>query len=290
VNFEDTGLPDMTRTDKQKNASRISASREDGFPKTQNRAIYVLVHGAWHGSWCWKRVRKGLRDAGHEVFTPTLTGLGERSHLNAATVDLSTHIADVVNLLRWEDLSDVILCGHSYGGSVIRAVADRVPERICTLVYLDAFVPEDGQSLLDLHAPEHAQHMRLQAKTAGAGWNVPPIPAERFNVNPRDAAWVNAQCTPQSIASFEERIKLNREPFRPDNTAFVLATEWDDSPFRAAHERAKAKGWQTRTVPCGHEVMLDLPGELTHLLLEFETSAVPSSHKSLHEDNIHVAQ
>ena len=266
----------MTRTDEPRNASGISPTREDGVPETQNPATYVLVHGAWHGSWCWKRVRKGLQDAGHQVFTPTLTGLGERSHLNSPSVDLSTHIADVVNLLRWEDLSDVILCGHSYSGSVIRGIADRVPERIRTLVYLDAFVPEDGESLFDL-APEHAQHLRLHAKTTGAGWNVPPIPAERFNVNLRDTAWVNAQCTPQSIASFEEHIKLNRVSSRTHDTIYVLATGWDNSPFRAAHERAKAKGWQTRTVACGHEVMLDLPGELTDLLLEFATFAAPSS-------------
>jgi len=111
----------------------------------QNRTTYVLVHGAWHGSWCWKRVRKSLRDAGHQVFTPTLTGVGDRSHLNSAAINLSTHIADVVNLLQWEDLSDVVLCGHSYGGSVISGVIDRIPERIRTLVYLDAFVPEDGE-------------------------------------------------------------------------------------------------------------------------------------------------
>jgi pimeloyl-ACP methyl ester carboxylesterase len=134
--------------------SRISPTPEEGRPKAQNQATYVLVHGAWHGSWCWKRVRKNLQDAGHQVFTPTLTGLGERSHLNSAAVNLSTHVADVANLFRWEDLSDVILCGHSYGGNVISGVADQVPERIRTLVYLDAFVPEDGESLFDLHSPE----------------------------------------------------------------------------------------------------------------------------------------
>src|SRR4029077_10187350 len=135
----------------------------------QNQTTYVLVHGVWHGSWCWKRVRKSLRDAGHQVFTPHLTGLGERSHLNSAAVNLSTHIADVVNMLRWEDLSDVILCGHSYGGSVIRGVADRAPGRIRQLGYTYAFVPEDSESLFDL-APEHARHMRLQAQTTGSGW------------------------------------------------------------------------------------------------------------------------
>jgi pimeloyl-ACP methyl ester carboxylesterase len=258
----------------------------------QNQTTYVLVHGAWHGSWCWKRVRKNLRDAGHQVFTPTLTGLGERSHLNSAAVNLPTHIADVVNLLRWEDLSDVILCGHSYGGNVITGVADRIPERIRTLVYLDAFVPEAGECVFDLHSPERARQMRLQAQMAGDGWNVPPIPAERFNVNQGDAAWVNAQCTFQSIASFEEHIRLNRVPSHAHYATHILATGWDNSPFRAAQKRAKAKGWKTRTVACGHEVMLDLPGELTDLLLEFAKPAVPSPRgpTSLYEENLHVAE
>jgi pimeloyl-ACP methyl ester carboxylesterase len=171
----------------------------------------------------------------------------------------------------------VILCGHSYGGNVISGVADQVPDRIRTLVYLDAFVPEDGECLFDLLSPEWAQQMRLQAQTVGDGWNLPPIPAERFNINLRDAACVNAQCTSQSIASFEEHIRLNRVPSHTHDAAHILATGWDNSPFGVAHERAKAKGWKTRTVTCGHEVMLDLPGELTDLLLEFATSAVPSS-------------
>jgi pimeloyl-ACP methyl ester carboxylesterase len=265
----------LTKTDKQRNLSGISPTREEGPPKAKDQTTYVLVHGAWHGSWCWERVRKSLRDAGHKVFTPTLTGLGERSHLNSAAINLSTHIADVVNLLRWEDLSDVILCGHSYGGNVIRGVADRTPERIRTLVYLDAFVPEDGECLFDFLSPEWAQQMRLQAQTAGDGWNVPPILAERFNVNLQDAAWVNTQCTSQSIASFEEHLRLNRVPSHTHSATHILATGWENSPFRPAHERAKAKGWKTRTVTCGHEVMLDLPGELTDLLLEFATSAVP---------------
>ena len=235
-----------------------------------NQAAYVLVHGAWHGSWCWQRVRKNLQDAGHQVFTPTLTGLGDRSHLNSAAVDLSTHIADVVNLLRWEDLSDVILCGHSYGGMVISGVADQVPERIRALVYLDAFVPEDGECVFDLLSQKSAEQMRLRAQTAGAGWNVPPIPAEHFNVNSHDAAWVNARCTSQSIATFEEHLKLNRVPARKHDSTYIAATgwDWDNSPFPAALERARANGWRIRTLPCGHEAKLDLPDELTHLLLD----------------------
>ena len=110
-------------------------------------STYVLVHGAWGGSWCWKRVRKALQALGHEVFTPTLTGVGERSHLLSPQVNLDTHIDDVVNLIQWEELSDVVLCGHSYGGCVISGVAERIPDRIGALVYLDAFVLKNGQCL-----------------------------------------------------------------------------------------------------------------------------------------------
>jgi len=172
--------------------------------------------------------------------------------------------------------SDVILCGHSYGGLVISGVADRVPDRLRALVYLDAFVPEDGECLFDIHPPGLAQHMRLQAQMEGNGWSVPPIRAERFNVNSRDAVWVDAQCTSQSIATFEEHIRLNRIPSRAHDATHILATGWDNSPFRDSHERAKAKGWKTRTIACGHEVMLDRPIELTDMLLELATSAPPS--------------
>ena len=112
-------------------------------------ATFVLVHGAWPGSWCWKRVRHALQAAGHAVFTPTLTGIGERAHLLAESVNLQTQTLDVLNLIRWEELSDFVLCGHSYGGMVVTGVADQMPERLRSLVYLDAFVPEHGQCLAD---------------------------------------------------------------------------------------------------------------------------------------------
>jgi pimeloyl-ACP methyl ester carboxylesterase len=230
-------------------------------------ANYVLVHGAWHGSWCWKRVRRRLQEAGHDVFTPTLTGVGERSHLNSREINLETHISDVVNLIRWEELSEVILCGHSYGGCVISGAADQIPERIGALVYLDAFVLEDGESLFDL-AGEAADRMREQARTAGDGWKLMPIPAEVFGVNAADRAWVNTQCTPQSLACFEQKIQLTGGLNRIRNVTHILATGFrEGSPFPVSHERAKQKGWKTETVACGHDVMLDLPEELTGILL-----------------------
>lgn len=231
-------------------------------------ATYVLVHGAWHGSWCWKRVRKALQAAGHEVFTPTLSGVGERSHLNSPNVNLETHIADVVSLIRWEELTDIVLCGHSYGGFVVSGAADSIPERIRALVYLDAFVPENGECLFDLVPEEQVRDTRQQVKTTGDGWKVAPIPAEVFRVNPQDSAWMDAQCTPQSIACFEQRIKLKGGLNRIRNITHILATGFrEGSPFPACHERAKAKGWKTHTMFCGHDVMLDLPDELTSFLL-----------------------
>jgi pimeloyl-ACP methyl ester carboxylesterase len=231
-------------------------------------STYVLVHGGWHGSWCWKRVRKALQLQGHEVFTPTLTGLGERSHLPSPHVNLDTHIEDVVNLIKWEELSDVVLCGHSYGGCVISGVADRVSTRIGALIYLDAFVLRDGQSLWDT-VPPILKEMHLEgARRTGDGWKVPPIPSEVFNVNNIDRAWVNRQCTPQPLATLQQSIKLGGGADTIDNVTFVLTTAFNDSPFPPFYEEAKARGWNTRTLACGHDAMLDLPEKLTQLLVE----------------------
>jgi pimeloyl-ACP methyl ester carboxylesterase len=151
-------------------------------------ATFVLVHGAWHGSWCWKRVRKTLQAEGHDVFTPTLTGIAERSHLISPQVTLDTHIADVVNLIRWEELTDVVLCGHSYGGCVITGAADRVAERLKALVYLDAFILGDGQALHDVVPPGVRDAQVKGAVEHGHGWQVQPISAEFFRVNLHDRA------------------------------------------------------------------------------------------------------
>ncbi len=229
---------------------------------------FVLIHGAWHGSWCWKRVRSSLQSKGHEVFTPTLTGVAERSHLLSRGVNLETHILDVVNLIRYEELSDIVLCGHSYGGCVISGVADRIPDRIRSLIYLDAFVLEDGDNLLQ-HIPQEQRDQMLDATMkVGESWKVPPIPAEVFNVNTNDRDWVNRQCTPQPIETFQQHIELSGAINNIKNVTFILATGFvEGSPFPPFYEKAKAKGWKVLTIDCGHDVMLDRPAELTSLLL-----------------------
>ncbi|HEY6599288.1 MAG TPA: alpha/beta hydrolase [Pseudomonadales bacterium] len=221
-------------------------------------ATFVLVHGAWHGAWCWKRVRKALQLKGHDVFTPTLTGLAERSHLLTSDVDLETHIEDVARLIQWEELNDVVLCGHSYGGCVISGVAERMTERIKALVYLDAFVLADGQCLNDMVPPARQ----------GDEWKLPPISAERFNVNSADRAWVDRQCTMHPRATFEQPIRLSGNIDRVNDITYVLATDFEGSPFHQFYEGAKQRGWKTREIACGHDVMLDRPAELTGLLLE----------------------
>jgi pimeloyl-ACP methyl ester carboxylesterase len=235
-----------------------------------HKITYILVHGAWHGSWCWKRVRAALQSAGHNVFTPTLTGLGERSHLNSEAVDLSTHIADVVNLIKWEELSDVVLCGHSYAGAVITGVANQIADRIRALVFLDAFVIENGESLMDIVPSEVAQAVRDQAKVTAEGWKMSPIPARMLGVrDPQNVAWIDAQCTPQAIATFEERVKLTGNFKRIQDITYMFPTERHPN-LLVSHERAKAKGWRIRTInDSGHELMIDHPQELAEFLLEY---------------------
>ena len=237
-------------------------------------STFVLVHGAWHGSWCWKRVRTALQAQGHDVFTPTLTGVADRSHLLSRAIDLDTHIQDVVNLIRWEELTDIVLCGHSYGGCVVSGVADRIPEHIRALVYLDAFVLEDGEHQMQHLTATQSLQFREGVENLGEGWKVPPIPAAAFKVNVADREWVDRQCTMQPIGTMQQPLSLTGGIQTIENVTFILATGYTPgSPFPPFYEKAKARGWKTRTVPCGHDVMLDLPEELTTLLVEARSSS-----------------
>jgi pimeloyl-ACP methyl ester carboxylesterase len=228
-------------------------------------STFVLVHGAWHGGWCYKRVAQLLRKAGHEVYTPTLTGLGERSHLMSRAVTLDMHIEDIVNVIRWEELSDIVLCGHSYGGMVITGVADKIR----ALVYLDAFVPANGQAVADFLPPEFLEGMRDEARKQGDGYLMSPIPAQVFKVNQKDAAWVDHMCVKHPQACFEQKVTLTGGFDRVGKRSYVLATEYGPpQPFVAIAKHLKQdKKWDVVDFACGHDVMLDMPKETAEVLI-----------------------
>jgi pimeloyl-ACP methyl ester carboxylesterase len=229
-------------------------------------ATFVLVHGAWHGAWCWRRVARLLGKSGHEVFTPTLTGVGERSHLLNPAIGLDTHILDIVNEMKWQELRDVVLVGHSYGGMVISGVAEKMEKAVASLVMLDAFMPEDGQSVLDIYPPEMRE--APQAALRSGATSLPPRAAALFKVNERDRAWVDAQCTPQPIQCWLQKLALTGARERIGRKTYIRAAGYPNPYFDAGLASARARNWRTYELPCGHDVMLDMPERLTEILQE----------------------
>jgi pimeloyl-ACP methyl ester carboxylesterase len=228
---------------------------------------FVLVHGAWHGGWCWRRVSDFLEQGGHTVFTPTLTGLGERSHLLRAGIDVSTHIADVVNVLKWERLTGVVLCGHSYGGLVVSGVAEQMAEKIGSIVFLDAFLPENGDSMEQLTSQAVREQLKSASERGELG--VPARSAAAFLVNEKDQAWVDSLCVPQPIGTMTEKLKLSGARERIGKKAYIRAAAYPNPGFDKAYARVKAdRAWRSYEVPCGHDVMVDMPQRLAEILLE----------------------
>jgi pimeloyl-ACP methyl ester carboxylesterase len=234
-------------------------------------ATFVLVPGAWLGGWCWRDVATWLYAHGHRVVTPTLSGLGERAHLLTREIGLHTHVADVTGVLRYHDLTDVVLVGHSYGGVVITAVAEVAPERIARLVYLDASVPLDGQSNDDVIGSEMAARLRSAAHESGDGWRVPPADyvTERM---PQDLrSWVRERLTPHPLRSFTEPVQLRSAAAASLPRAFIRTTQ---SPlYDGLLERARRAGWPCRELPGGHYAMLTEPSAVAAALADVAASA-----------------
>ncbi len=234
-------------------------------------ATFVIVHGAWSGAHAWRKVRPLLREAGHEVFTPALTGLGERAHLATRDVDLETHIQDVVGVLEYEDLHEVVLVGHSYGGVVITGAADRLGPRLAELVYLDAEVPEDGQSEYDLvPADERARYEEL-AVAKGDGWRVPPpVPEPLPDDLPPDIRWVLSRMVPQPVATFAQPVRLTDAVAASLPRTYIFCTEGKaGQPLPAYVQRAQSEpGWRYWELAAGHAAHVTAPRELADLLLE----------------------
>lgn len=215
---------------------------------------FVIVHGAWVGAWGWDKVAERLRAAGHQVHVPTLSGLGERAHLAGFPITLTTHIEDVVNEMVWHELDDVVLVAHSYGGFVATGVAERARQRIAAIVYLDAFIPEDGQSFADI----------MGAVPAGPTVPVPEIGANEYPTE-AESQRVAALATPQPTGTFTEALSHSGAYLGIARKTFILATGWDGFGAIAAPLR-NDPAWSVHELPCGHDVPLLMPDELAALL------------------------
>jgi len=227
-------------------------------------ATFLVCHGAWSAGWAWKKMHPLMAAAGHRLVTPTCTGLGEREHLANPSIDLETHIQDILNVIKYEDLRDIALIGHSYGGMVATGVADRARDRIAQLIYLDAFVPRDGQSLLDLNEPARARMMQL-AKT-GDGWRVPPNPTPP-DTSPADVEWLSERRVDMPIKCFVTPLKLrNGELTLPRSYIYALRTPPADT-FRPFAERAKSEsGWGYHEIDASHSPHVTAPETLMPML------------------------
>jgi len=222
-------------------------------------AVFVVAHGAWSSGWAWRKMRPLMRAAGHDLLTPSYTGLGERHHLASRAVNLSLHIDDVVNVLEFEDLRNVVVIGHSFGGLVATGVADRARGRVARIIYLDAFVAEDGQSLMDLVPPQARDGMKA-ACVSGDGWRVPPrdMPPD----TPDDErAWAMPRRVPHPIAAFEERLSLSGMPLPPRAYIYCQRADGNDS-FRPFAARARREGWPYAEIDASHNPHITAPREL----------------------------
>lgn len=235
-------------------------------------AAFVLVHGAWHGAWCWARVMPLLRAAGHSAHAVTLTGVGERAHLLSREITLATHISDVANLIAWEELTDVVLVGHSYGGLVITGAADRLsaqhPEALARLVYIDAVVPHPGEGWATHHAPELVA-TRLAAAAAHAHGALAPPDAVLFGLGGADADWVNRRLTPHPFGMYQEPLHFDAARLARLPRTFVDCTTPAWPSIAPMRRRVRSEpGWRVRELATGHDVMVGAPGPLARLLLE----------------------
>lgn len=229
---------------------------------------FVLVHGGWHGGWCWRAISDKLTALGHRVLAPTMTGLGERKHLLGSVTGPETHVEDICNVVRYEELDRVILVGHSYGGMVITGAASQITDRIAGLVYLDAFVPtKDGQATNMMANPERAKEI---AKAIQPDGTITPNGFERWSSDPDTIAWLKKMCTPHPAACFGKGVALSGAEKAIRNRMFILAEKHKPSNFWQFHDLYKNDPeWQVDAFPCLHDIMIEMPDELAVRLDSF---------------------
>lgn len=237
-------------------------------------STYLLVHGAWHSGQCWERVVPLLASAGHRVLTPSLTGYGDKVDLLSPDVGLDTHVDDIVRLVTEEDLTEVVLVGHSYAGLVISSAANQVPDRIARLVYLDAMVPEDGESAAD--AQPATQALIDLAVKSDSGWRIPPLPEMPppfglFGVtDPADVAWLRTILSDQPVGCLQQPVRLDNPAVNTIPVTHIHCTVKPEGIPRRPVPAIQPNGdpadvWE---LPTGHDCMITMPVELTELLLK----------------------
>jgi pimeloyl-ACP methyl ester carboxylesterase len=249
----------------------LAASGISNSASAQTRgSTFLVAHGAWSAGWAWKKMHPLMAAAGHRLITPTYTGLGEREHLANPAIDLETHIQDMLGVIRFEQLSDFILIGHSYGGMVATGVADRVPERIKKLVYLDAFVPKDGQAHIDLLPAEARQRMRAGV-AAGDGWRASPNPPPP-DTAPDDVKWIQALRMPHPFKCFETPLKLRNGDAKLPRTYIYCQRKTAEDTFRQFAERAQRERWGYHEIDASHSPHVTAPDALSLLLSAIATA------------------
>jgi pimeloyl-ACP methyl ester carboxylesterase len=227
-------------------------------------ATYVLIHGSCHGGWCWKKLVPLLRNDGHNVYTPTLTGLGERSHLINKSIGLDTHILDIVQVLEYEDLNEVILVGHSYGGLVIGGVTEKVSHRVRRLVFLDAYIPQNNMTAFELVPGLETIYKERRLREEGKEWLVESYTPEEFGVtNPDDVKWMSTRLSPMPWHTHDQRISITNTQAKILPKSFICFSEFGHSRFNSLKSKT---GWDCHELMRGHDAMITAPNELVELL------------------------
>ena len=238
-------------------------------------ATFVLVPGAWLGAWCWRDIEPILRRRGHSVVPVTLPGLAERAHLLDRETGLDAHVCDVSEMLRRDDLRDVILVGHSYGGAVITAAAERAPERLRCLVFLDASTPQDGDSTIDTLPASVAEQIREIAAARGAGWLLPPPDANDFPVDDERRRWIGMRLTAHPLKSLEQPVHC-QSPVALRLPRAFLRTSDPTSHYQPGLERDRREGWYCRELMGGHYPMFTLPHVVAEALTDVDRACTDS--------------
>ena len=231
------------------------------------RPAFVLVHGAWHGGWCWQEVARELRLADFVVYTPSLSGMGEHRHMIREDISLDTHITDIINLIEMEDLQNVVLVGHSYAGAVIAGVADRIPDRLNQLVFLDAMLVHDGESL---HALQPLEVQGMEQEKIKAAEHLEPFSATLFGITEKEQLeWVSRRLTLQPFNTFAQALRL-KNPYCNGLARTYIACINPQLPVmkKMAEEAQLNAGWTYYTLNTGHDAMLTAPEELTALFIK----------------------